>query len=205
MPRAHENHSAGLSIRLRENSLGPWLQKASPSLVRCLWFLFFFFFVHIFSVWKSMPGIEPSPQQWQHQILNLPCHKGTPMTFFYRVNFFVFLFFFKLKFLKFTFIYLIAWHVSHQICTPWVQGLWASSVLLRLNEWTHFINLCPETCLSFCSFASLKHQDPPLASSLGDCTFWSSGKVSRWWLSVQRDLVSVSIPFLSFYLHIIEA
>ena len=28
------------------------------------------------------PGTEPSPQQWQHQILNLLSHQGTPIIFF---------------------------------------------------------------------------------------------------------------------------
>ena len=47
----------------------------------CLSFSFFFFFWHLEVPglgFEPAPQLWPQPQQWQHRIINLPSHQGTP-------------------------------------------------------------------------------------------------------------------------------
>ena len=48
---------------------------------------FFFFWLHPQYAEVPRPGIKPTPQWWQHQILNLVSHQGTPHCnfFFFKV------------------------------------------------------------------------------------------------------------------------
>ena len=51
-------------------------------------FFFFFFWPHPRHAEVLGPGMEPEPQQWQHQIFNHLCHQGTPKySYFYNWNF----------------------------------------------------------------------------------------------------------------------
>ena len=60
-----------------------WHRNLQPILSLSL-SLSLFFLLHPWHVQVPRPGTEPTPQQWpkllqwQHQILNLLCHKGTP-------------------------------------------------------------------------------------------------------------------------------
>ena len=55
---------------------------------------FFFFWLHSWHAEVPGSGIKPMPQQWQHWILNLLGHQGTPIHAFCLCSFHVFFFFF---------------------------------------------------------------------------------------------------------------
>ena len=68
-------------------------QKQDIALLKNWPFTFFFFWLCLWHVKVPGPGIELAPQQrpeplqwqwWQCGILNLLCHKGTPMSFNFR-------------------------------------------------------------------------------------------------------------------------
>ena len=70
-------HYTILFLYVFETSVIKSLRKHCQAVSKCESFFFFFFWSYLQHAEVSRPGIEPAPQLWQYQILNLLYHQGT--------------------------------------------------------------------------------------------------------------------------------